>query len=537
MKRSLVRRPVVLVCYDRLEKFYDLVEAAKTFEDGRLFAEFEFVFCDCLEEIKRFYSRNRGSYVGLIVLGVDFSKIDNEQKVVSFPFGLRPFGVPVDIRELQGFIIYQHLRHFGIDRLAPVLFQLDANSKNEPQQFLDFMRCPDLGGCVFFTAEPGRVALFELLRKVDSCALRPLSDEQRLLWQERHKMVVGRSRRMTALTRDIERIGPSDGIVLILGPQGSGKELVAAALHRLSYRYSEGEPLKEKPVVVNMGTLDHNLVLDELFGHVAGAYTDAKSARAGIFETAKESTVFLDEIGDISQELQSKLLRVIEYRLIKRLGSSLEKEVDVRILAATNKPIDELRERFRPDFYSRLVQQCLMVPSLQERWEGESAETIEADISDFFTFFVEEMNKNPRHRHKLLPDSSAIKFLTQIVVQHLEGKREIFSGNVRTLRSLIERSYERAQYEQAKVVGIGPVATAIAHFQGQKATVKTKESAVMVDSLEKLVGSLRFSEIEKVAIREALKKNNGNQSRAAALLGMHRDTLRKKMKQYRIEES
>ncbi|MEO0005592.1 MAG: sigma 54-interacting transcriptional regulator, partial [candidate division WOR-3 bacterium] len=359
--------------------------------------------------------------------------------------------------------------------------------------------------------------------------------EQRISWQKRHKMVVGRSRRMAALVRDIERIGPTDGIVLILGPQGSGKELVAGALHRLSYRYLEGDPLREKPVVVNMGTLDQNLALDELFGHVAGAYTDAKTPRAGIFETAKGSTVFLDEIGDIGLELQAKLLRVIEYRLVKRLGSSLEKEVDVRILAATNKPINELQERFRPDFYSRLVQQCLMVPSLEERWEGEAAETVEADIADFFNFFVQEMNNNRRYRQKLLPEPAAIKFLTQVVLQHIEGKMDIFSGNVRTLRALIERSYERAQYEQANVVGVGQVATAITHFQAQRASVKTTEGKGRGGLFENLLGTLRLNEIEKAAIKEALMRSGNNKSQAAVLLGIHRDTLRKKMREYRIE--
>ncbi len=535
MMEPFPRRPVVVCCYDQVAKFANLVEAAKRFENGRLFAEFEFVYCDSLEAIKRFYNRSQNRYVALIVLGVDFSEIDNEQKLVSFPFGLRPFGIAVDIRQVQGFIIYQHIRQSGLDRLAPVLFHLDGGTEIEPHQFLDFIHCPDLGGCIFFTAEPSERSLFELLSRIDGCALRPLSPEQRISWQKRHKMVVGRSRRMAALVRDIERIGPTDGIVLILGPQGSGKELVAGALHRLSYRYLEGDPLREKPVVVNMGTLDQNLALDELFGHVAGAYTDAKTPRAGIFETAKGSTVFLDEIGDIGLELQAKLLRVIEYRLVKRLGSSLEKEVDVRILAATNKPINELQERFRPDFYSRLVQQCLMVPSLEERWDGEAAETVEADIADFFNFFVQEMNNNRRYRQKLLPEPAAIKFLTQVVLQHIEGKMDIFSGNVRTLRALIERSYERAQYEQANVVGVGQVATAITHFQAQRASVKTTEGKGRGGLFENLLGTLRLNEIEKAAIKEALMRSGNNKSQAAVLLGIHRDTLRKKMKEYRIE--
>ncbi|MEO0069701.1 MAG: helix-turn-helix domain-containing protein, partial [candidate division WOR-3 bacterium] len=169
------------------------------------------------------------------------------------------------------------------------------------------------------------------------------------------------------------------------------------------------------------------------------------------------------------------------------------------------------------------------------RWDGEAAETVEADIADFFNFFVQEMNNNRRYRQKLLPEPAAIKFLTQVVLQHIEGKMDIFSGNVRTLRALIERSYERAQYEQANVVGVGQVATAITHFQAQRASVKTTEGKGRGGLFENLLGTLRLNEIEKAAIKEALMRSGNNKSQAAVLLGIHRDTLRKKMKEYRIE--
>jgi len=531
------RKPVILVCYDLRDKFEALITAARNYEAGKLLQEFDFEYCGSLPDLKCWYSRNRGDYVALIVLGVDFSKMgpENSEKLVSFSISARPVGAPTDIRKIQGLIIFQHLRQERIDGVAPVLFNLDAEQFEAVRNFAQFL-CATRSATIAFTTGDPLISgqMDDVLHGINNYALRPLNENERRNWRETHKMVVGRARRMAWLAHEIERLAVTDGNVLILGEPGTGKELVAHALHRKSFRFSAEEPLRREPVTLNMTALERNLAISELFGHEKGAFTDAKAPRAGIFETARGSTVFLDEIGDIDEELQLKLLRVIEYRKIKRVGSSVEKQVDVRIIAATNRPLEDLQERFRPDFYSRMVQECIWIPSLKERWESESPATIEEDIAEFFEFVVEERNRDPWYRRKLKVEPMAIRFLSHLVLQYLRGENSLFNGNIRALRGLMERAYERAQHENVNSISIGQIAAAVATTSPPRAKSAT-ESHSAGGSIEKLIGSLKLAEIEKAAIKEALEVTNGNQTRAAKILGIHRDTLRKKMHQYRID--
>lgn len=530
-----IHQPVVLVIYDSLDKWNSLMEYAGRLDNGRLTREFEFVYCDCLGSVKNWYKRHPGAYVSAVLIGVDFSDVDSDQKLAVFPFGIRPARVPVDVKLLQGFVIYHHLRFSRIEEVAPVILHLSGESLRSPEQYIEFIHTPSIGEC-HFGARGGydEPAWLDIVNKIDQCALRPLTDQQRFIWRKEHNMVVGRSRRMAALAREIERVALSDSIVLIIGPPGSGKELVAQAIHRLSYRYSATVSERKNALTVQMTAMDKNLCLDELFGHVAGAFTDARTARAGIFETANGSTVFLDEIGEIDHELQKKLLRVIEYHRIKPLGSSRELETDVRIIAATNRTIEELQERFRSDFYTRLAQQCLIIPSVTERWSLEKEEAIESDIGELFEFFADLKNKSPYIRQRIHPDLAAISFLTQIVLQHLSGERLLFNtGNIRTLRTIILQAYDRAQHENSLSIGVGHVATAVAQFQAQFPNGLSRTTPMargIKTGIETLIGSLRLEEMERVAIKEALIKCNGNHSRAAELLGIHRDTLRNKIK-------
>jgi transcriptional regulator with GAF, ATPase, and Fis domain len=369
-----------------------------------------------------------------------------------------------------------------------------------------------------------------IIKTIDELALRPLTPEQRRDWREELGMVVGRSRQMAHLCYEIERIAPSDAIVLLLGDPGVGKELVARALHRKSPRYDPNIQGRERFWTVNIAAMEKTLIEDELFGHLKGAYTDAGTSRMGIFEAAVGSTVFLDEIGDLSKEVQLKLLRVMEYREIKKLGSSQEMSVDNRIIAATNRTSDELFRRFRTDFLGRLLQHSLVVPDLRRRWEGDGPNVVEDDLREMIDYFMDGMNRKLPAEARVSMTDVATRFLVQSVQEYAAGSNRIFGNNVRTIKNVVERSFERAQARRKKEITLGEVIPTL----GVIKLIHREEKPVSV-TLEQLVGSLQLEAIEKRAIDEALRKA-GSLVDAAKLLGIHRDTLRKKMGEYGLTD-
>jgi transcriptional regulator with GAF, ATPase, and Fis domain len=541
-------KPVILVVDDLATSYESLVRNIAEYDDGRLAREFDYIHLDCFDAVRQWYHRSRARFVALIVQDVDFSHTTDEQKLVDYPDILKPLQRTLDIKALQGFLIYGYLRQNNIDRIAPVIFVSCRIGMESTSEFSEFIIRPGYGLCSFVPESAvGDQYYPKIAEAIDALAIRPLTDEQRALWTTKHHMVIGRARKMAFLAYEIERIGPSDATVLLLGGPGVGKELVANALHRCSYRYVEGDPDREYPLTVNMAALSPSLVEDELFGHERGAFTGATGERAGILESAQGSTVFLDEIGDVGQDTQVKLLRAMEYHRIKRIGSSHEIPIDMRIIAATNRTVPELQTRFRPDFYGRLVQHCIPVPSLRERWENEPADSVEADIEETARYIIQTMNANPRHKRHLGIERTAVKFVRQVVQQHIDGSSTMLSGNVRTLRNIVERAFERAQYDGSSEIGLGHIMPALGmvrllaaqagaaqpvssvpqddtstHAAGQSAPTDTKP-------LEAVVGTLNLQDIERQAIKEALRKTNNNQTHAAELLGIHRDTLRRKM--------
>ena len=316
---------------------------------------------------------------------------------------------------------------------------------------------------------------------------------------ERLRTVVTRIARMTA--------GPAAPAptVLLLGETGSGKGHVARALHAAGRR-NQG-PFIE----VNCTTLPDNLVEAELFGYEKGAFTDAKTARAGLLETADGGTLFLDEIGHISVALQSKFLNVIEEKVVRRVGATAARRVDVQIIAATNRDLEAAVRlgEFREDLFQRLSVAVIRIPPLRER-PGDAVVLARGLLTDF----CRRYGVPPR---TLSPDAES------------SITRYPWPGNVRELANTMERVVLFSDEDPVTVdaLGIGPGAATAARL----AVVPSGE--VQIDFPE---GGLSLEAVERTLLIMALDKAAGNVSAAARLLGITRDTLRYRMEKYGLGE-
>ncbi len=286
------------------------------------------------------------------------------------------------------------------------------------------------------------------------------------------------------------KVAPFDSTVLIMGETGAGKEVLAKYIHKLSTRAGE------KFVAVNCGALPESLLDSELFGHKAGAFTGAVKDRIGLFESADKGTVFLDEIGDVSPAMQLKILRVLQEREIMRIGESVTRRVDIRIIAATNKNLRELiaQGKFREDLYYRLSVMELNVPPLRERKE---------DILPLARFFVDRTSKK-LHIRNLHIDSSCIDFLQDYS----------WPGNVRELENVIERA-----------AILSPDGNILPHHLPSAIVNTGKKSFESV--LDK---NPSLEEVERAYIERVLQMADGNKSKAARILGVDVTTLWRKLK-------
>jgi DNA-binding NtrC family response regulator len=529
-------RPVVLILDDNQASFEALRTKIGDFEDGRLAREFDFIYLLGYQDLRSWYARSQSRFVSLIIQDVDYSQVRDKRQIVPLPDSISPREWRTSLPDfdevgLQGIVIYSLMRHERIDTVAPVLFVSSHIGMRRSREFAEFIVNPGYGPCSFVPEDASGDSYYPLIiQSIDELALRPLTAEQRGDWLENLGTVVGKSRHMAHLCYEIERIAPSDAIVLLLGDPGVGKELVAHAIHRKSPRYDASLQSRERPWTVNIAAMEKNLIEDELFGHLKGAYTDAGTSRPGIFEAAAGSTVFLDEIGDLSKEVQLKLLRVMEYRVVKKLGSSQEMPVDNRILAATNRTPDDLFKRFRTDFLGRLLQHSVVVPSVRQRWEGDSPTVVEDDLREMTDYFLRGMNRRLPAETHLTMTEVALQFLVQSVQEYIAGSNEIFSNNVRTIRNIVERSFERAQAQRKREITLGEVIPTLGVIK-----LIRQQERVASTTLEQLVGSLRLDAVERRAIEEALRKT-GSMIDAAKLLGIHRDTLRKKTNEYGLAD-
>ena len=319
--------------------------------------------------------------------------------------------------------------------------------------------------------------------------------------------VVGQSPQMLALVERLKRIAPTDATVLIQGETGTGKELVAQAIHQNS-------PRKNKPfVALNCAALSENILESELFGHVRGAFTDASSDRMGKFEYANGGTLFLDEVGDMPMPTQIKLLRVLESGEITRVGSNTPIRVNVRILSATNRNLEEAiaAGAFRSDLYHRLKVVTIAIPTLRER---------SADIPLLIEHFVRSFAR--RHGKTIKGVSLAARMKLAAFP---------WPGNVRQLRNVIE-SMVVVDCDETLDVDDLPLELEPAAPLPDSPPAVGDEGAPGA-SLAGLVGR-KLEDVERLFIAETLKLTGGNREQAAELLGIGERTLYRKIKEFQL---
>ena len=309
--------------------------------------------------------------------------------------------------------------------------------------------------------------------------------------------IVGRSPKMLEVYRAIGRVAPSTASVLITGASGTGKELVARAIHEHSRR--AGKPFTP----INCGSFPETILESELFGHERGAFTGADSSRAGLFEATNGGTLFLDEICETSLSFQVKLLRVLQEQQVRRLGSNTFTDVDVRIVAATNKNLSSLIQsgQFREDLYYRISVVTIELPSLEERLE---------DIPLLVEHFLARFNqRNQRH---VTISEDAVRRLTSLR----------WPGNVRELENLIERL---------------AIFTATGQITAEEVEHEHTQRSGAATGLENLSSTLggKLQEIERKEILRVLREAKGNKSLAARMLGIERKTLYEKARRLAID--
>jgi two-component system, NtrC family, response regulator HydG len=328
-----------------------------------------------------------------------------------------------------------------------------------------------------------------------------LQDENKRLHQALEKQssfggIIGSGPAMEELFSTLKLVAPSDATVLISGETGTGKELVASALHHESGRRTASF------VKVNCAALNENLLESELFGHEEGAFTGAVARRKGCFEQADGGTLFLDEIGDMSLPTQTKILRVLQEGELNRLGGSETIHVDVRLLAATHKDLQEMIKKgtFRQDLFFRLSVVPVTLPPLRERW---------SDIPELAALFLE------RYAVKNRKDLKGFHPEVMRILMHFA-----WPGNIRELENTVERAVILCQGEQITVQELSPqVLSGETHSQEQKTQP---------------VSTPTLRDMEREMIRATLAENNGNKSKSAKILGIARQTLLNKIKEYDI---
>jgi len=318
--------------------------------------------------------------------------------------------------------------------------------------------------------------------------------------------IVGKSKKMQEIYRVIAKVATTDSTVLIYGQSGTGKELIARAIHFNS-------PRREKQFVpVDCAVLSENLLESELFGHVRGSFTGAVTTKPGLFEVADGGTVFLDEVGNISLSIQAKLLRVLQEREFTPVGGTKAKKVDIRLIAATNKDLEKMikEEAFREDLYYRLNIVPIYLPALRERQED-----IPLLAVHFLKKYAEEMGK-------------AIKGFTPEAMEKL--MRYSWQGNVRELENVIERTVVMIDDEMVRVEHL------ILPGQQEKEILENQipMTSDELKEIKKQVREKAVEEIERAFVLNALERHRWNVTKAAEEVGMLRPNFQALMRKYNL---
>ena len=327
--------------------------------------------------------------------------------------------------------------------------------------------------------------------------------------------VVAVSAKMIELMNFVEKVAASSATtILIQGESGTGKDLIAKAIHYESAR--QAKPF----VAINCSAIPETLMEAELFGHERGAFTDAKQMKKGLFETADGGSLFLDEIGELSPLLQAKLLRVLEDQVIRRVGGTRDMQVDVRVIAASNRDLEKaVREgQFRQDLYYRLAIIAIFIPPLRERKE---------DVLPLVEFFIEHYNRRFKKSVRGITDETR-----RLLISHN------WPGNIRELRNAIERAMILEEEPLLRPVYLP---FSVGHSGGltvfERTTSPSESGPTLPDgrTLPRLYipqGGTSLEEVEHAMVELAMRQAQGNQTHAAKLLDISRDALRYKLKKF-----
>ncbi len=325
--------------------------------------------------------------------------------------------------------------------------------------------------------------------------------------------IIGQSAPMQEVFKTIGQLAASDATALITGESGTGKELVARAI------YSHSQRSSQPYLAINCAAIPENLLESELFGHEKGAFTGANTQRIGKFEQCDGGTIFLDEIGDMTLATQTKILRVLQNGTFERVGGNQSVKVDVRVIAATNKPLEKAVEEgeFREDLFYRLNVVRIQLPALRERRE---------DIPQLVSYFLSKNSPNPKQPKTVQPDALA------------KLETHDWPGNVRELENAVQRALVMAKGDAIMLENLPPEVLNVANAASPD--VDGDDLAGLASKLFRWARNnpdLKvIPAVERELVINALKETDGNQVQSAKLLGITRATLRKRIEKFDIKQ-